>query len=119
MVNRRRGGGSLGCLVTLLLLAAVAYLGWDVGELYFRNYQYHDAMRQAVQFADRYDDAQLRRRLRAKADSLELPMEAKILAVRRHPARRTIEISAEYTDTLRTPIFRRAVRFAPHAEGRF
>ena len=48
MVNQRRGSSSLGCLFTLLVLAAVLYFGINVGEVYFRYFQYKDAMRQEV-----------------------------------------------------------------------
>ena len=51
MVRRRTGRGSLGCLVMLLILAAVVYFGVNVGEVYWRFYQYQDAMRQEVRFA--------------------------------------------------------------------
>ena len=119
MVTRRRGAGSLGCLVVVLVLALVAYVGWDFGEMYLRNYRFEDAMRQYVRFAPRYSDDEIRRQLRAKADSLELPAEAKLIAIKRNPRRRHIEISAEYTDTLRGPLLRRAIRFAPHADGSF
>lgn len=122
MVSRgraRRGESRLGCLVVLLLLSLVAFFGWEYGELYYRNYVYQDAMQQAVRFAERRDDAAITRLLRAKADSLDLPPDAKKLTVRRAPPRRFLEISAEYTDTVRGPIVRRAVRFRPHAEGSF
>ncbi|MFL5579655.1 MAG: hypothetical protein ACJ8AO_04715 [Gemmatimonadaceae bacterium] len=104
----------------LLLLSLVAFFGWEYGELYYRNYVYQDAMQQAVRFAERRDDAAVTRLLRAKADSLDLPPDAKKLTVHRAPPpRRFLEISAEYTDTVRGPIVRRAVRFRPHAEGSF
>ena len=36
MVRQRAGRSSLGCLVTLLILAAVVYFGINVGDVYFR-----------------------------------------------------------------------------------
>ena len=122
MVTRagvRRGESRLGCLVTLLVLSIVALFGWEYAELYYRNYVYQDAMRQAVRFAARNDSASIVRGLRAKADSLDMPPEAKQLTVRRRARERYLEISAEYVDTLRGPVGRRAVRFRPHAEGSF
>ena len=44
MVTRRAGASSLGCLVSLLLVAAVGYFGVNAGEVYFRFYQFQDAM---------------------------------------------------------------------------
>lgn len=116
----RRGRASLGCLVVLLLASVVAFFFWEYAELYYRNYAYQDAMTQAVRFAGRYDDRRIKLMLRAKADSLDLPNEAKLLVVRRaRPPRRSIEISAEYVDTIRTPLMRRVVKFRPRAQGTF
>ena len=115
----REGASRLGCLVTLLVLSIATLLGLDYAQLYYRNHQYEAAMRQAVYFARRNDDARIVRRLRAKADSLDMPAEAKQLTVTRRPSERHIEISAEYVDTIRGPVIRRAVRFRPRAEGSF
>ncbi|MDB4884368.1 MAG: hypothetical protein JWL95_3134, partial [Gemmatimonadetes bacterium] len=46
MVRARSGSSSLGCLFVLLLLSAAVYFGITAGEVYFRFYQYQDAMRQ-------------------------------------------------------------------------
>jgi len=116
----RRGAASLGCLVVLLLVSLAAFFGWEYGEMYYRNYAYQDAMQQAVRFAGRYDDRGIKARLRAKADSLDLPLEAKVVFVRRaRLPRRFIEIGAEYVDTVRTPLVRRVVKFQPRASGSY
>ena len=116
----RRGATSVGCLVVLLLGAVVAFFGWEYGEMYYRNYAYEDAMKNAVRFASRNDDTRIKTNLRAKADSLGLPLEAKLLVVRRaRLPKRYIEISAEYVDTVRTPLVCRVVTFRPRAEGAF
>jgi len=57
MVSLRRGTSSLGCLFSLLVLAAIVYFGVNVGEVYFRFYQFQDAMRQEVRFAAHNNDA--------------------------------------------------------------
>ena len=116
----RRGRASLGCLIVLLLLSLVALFGWEFGERYYRNYAFEDAMRQAVRFAARYDDARIKQMLRAKADSLDLPSAARRIVVRRtNPPRRYIEIRAQYVDTVRSPLMRRVVTFRPAAQGTF
>ncbi len=51
MVTRRRGASSLGCLFSLLIGAVVIYFGINVGEAYWRYYQFQDDMRQEVRFA--------------------------------------------------------------------
>jgi hypothetical protein len=117
MVTARRGRSSVGCLFTLLVLAAVAYFGVNVGEAYFRFYQFQDAMRQEVRFADHNDDAAILRHLRAQADSLGLPEAAGHVSIERDG--RTIDVESEYSEHIELPLFARDVRFTPHASGTF
>ena len=86
MVRSRRGISSLGCLLTLLILAAVGYFGVTAGEHYFRFYQYQDSMRQEVRFAAHNSDALILRHLRERADSLGLPEAAGEVSLKSRPA---------------------------------
>jgi hypothetical protein len=113
----RRGVSRLGCLVGLLVLAAVAYFGINVGEVYWRYYEYKDSMQQAVNFADRISDEEIAARLRAKADSLGLPEEAQQVAVSRQG--RHIGVSAAYEERVELPGFVRTFPFSPSAESDF
>ena len=117
MVTPRRGGSSLGCLFTLLVLAAIGYFGVNVGEVYFRYFQYKDAMRQEVRFAAHNSDAVIVRHLRDQADSLDLPQQAGNVLVQRDG--RHIEIEAEYYEHIELPLTVREVYLNPHAEGIF
>ncbi len=117
MVTPRRGISSLGCLVTLLLVAAVIYFGINIGEHFFRFYQYQDAMRQEVKFAAHNSDALILRHLRERADSLGLPEAAGEVTLQRDG--RHIEVESEYYVHLELPLIVREKRFNPHAEGIF
>ncbi len=117
MVRTRAGLTSLGCLVTLLCLAAVVYFGISVGEHFFRFFQYQDAMRQEVKFAAHNSDALILRHLRQKADSLGLPEAAGEVTLQRDG--RHIEIESEYYVHIELPLMVREHRFNPHAEGIF
>ena len=117
MVRSRRGLSSLGCLVMLLLFAAVIYFGINIGEHFFNFYQYQDAMRQEVKFAAHNSDAIILRHLREKADSLGLPEAAGEVSLQRDG--RHIEVESEYYVHLELPLFVREQRFNPHAEGIF
>ncbi|MDB4917152.1 MAG: hypothetical protein JWM95_4796 [Gemmatimonadetes bacterium] len=117
MVNARRGTSSLGCLVTLLLLAAAIYFSVSIGEHFWRFYQYQDSMRQEVRFAAHNSDALIVRHLRERADSLGLPEAAGEVTVQRDG--RHIGVEAEYYVHIELPLFVREVRFDPHAEGVF
>lgn len=113
----RRGASSLGCLVMLLILAALAYFAINVGEVYLRAYRFEDAMKAEAKFAGRRTDDQIKRRLRAFADSLGLPEGAHTVRVRRTPSK--VIIWAEYYDPVELPLFVKDLYFNPQAEGEF
>ena len=69
----RKGRSSLGCLLILLVLAAALYVGVNIGEAYWRFYEFQDAMRQEVRFAKQIPDDRIKLHLAALADSLGLP----------------------------------------------
>ncbi len=117
MVTLRRGRSTLGCLFSLLLLAVVVYFGINAGEVYFRFYQYQDAMRQEVRFAAHNSDAAILRHLRAQADSLGLPEAAGRVTLQR--SGHAIEIESEYYEQIELPLTVREVRLNPHASGIF
>ena len=117
MVRQRAGRGSLGCLVTLLILAAIVYFGVNAGEVYWRFYQFQDAMRQEVRFAAHNSDNQILRHLRAQADSLGLPEAAGLVTLQRDG--RHIEIESDYYEHIELPGTVKEVHFNPHAEGIF
>lgn len=114
MVRRRRGAGSLGCLVTLLVIVTVGYFGFKVGEVYWHFYDYQDTMVQQARFAEHYTDVQIRRRLVAKADSLGLPPEASDITIER--TGRHISIGADYVELVELPLHVRSFNFSPRAE---
>ena len=113
----RRGRSSLGCLMTLLVLAATAYFAVNVGEVYLRAYRFEDAMRAEARFAARRTDEEIRRRLLARADSLGLPDGARSVRVRRTPSK--VVIWAEYYDPVELPLMVKDFYFNPQAEGEF
>ena len=114
MVNHR-GRSSLGCLVALLIVAAAMYFGVNIGETYWRFYEFQDAMRQEVRFAKQIPDDRIKLHLAALADSLGLPQQAADVAVDRTSA--SIAVSAEYTERIELPFFVHLIRFAPRAQG--
>jgi hypothetical protein len=116
-VVRRDGRSALGCLLLLLVLVAVGYFAVNVGEVYFRFYQFRDSMEQTARFAAHYDDETIRQRLRSAADSLNLPESARQIQVRRRE--HYIVIWTEYFDHIELPGYVREVRFNPRVESAF
>lgn len=117
VTTRRHGRTKLGCLVGLALVATVAYFAWNIGQPYWRYYQYQDAMAQEARFAARNGNDVIVEHLRAKADSLGLPDAAKKIQIRRKQDQ--IWIWAEYFETVETPLVVRDIEFQPHAERVF
>ena len=114
---RRSGMSSLGCLVTLLFVAVLAYVGVNVFEVYWRFYEFRDAMRQEVRFAGQIPDNKIKLHLAALADSLGLPEEAAQVTVTR--ANNTIRVSSDYVEHLIFPLYSRDLRFSPNASGTY
>lgn len=117
MVIARRGASTLGCLFTLLVFAAILYFGVNIGQVYWRYYEYVDDMKQEARFAPANTNDKILTRLRARADSLGLPEDAKGIAIRRDA--HNIAIEAEYYERLEFPMYSKDILFHPHAEGSF
>lgn len=110
----RRGESRLGCLIPLLLLAVAAYFAIDIGEAYFRFYQFKDAMGQEARFADTKTDDQITSRLSALADTLQLPPGAELITIQRTPT--LVTISSDYDEVIRLPMNKeRVLHFHPSA----
>ncbi len=117
MVNRRAGKGTLGCLLSLLVVATVTYFAYNIGQTYWNYLQFQDRMKQEARFAQHRSDATIQRRLKGYADSLGLPEAAQTVHVRRR--RGTIEIWAEYYENVELPLMVREFYFHPRAVGTF
>jgi hypothetical protein len=72
-------------------------------------------MRQEVRFSSHSSNDAIVNRLKAAADSLELPEAAGNIQIRRTET--TISIESEYYERIELPMYVREVRFHPHAEG--
>lgn len=112
----RYGRSALGCLFSLLIVVAIGYFGVNAGESYWRFYQYQDDMRQEVNFARQRTNEQIIARLRASADSLGLPDDAKIISIRR--SENGIAVEASYDDRVEMPMYVKEIHYRAHAEGR-
>jgi hypothetical protein len=91
------------------------FFGVNLGEAYWRFYQFQDAMRQEVRFAKQIPDDRIKLHLSALADSLGLPEEATDITVNR--TRSDISVSADYTERVAMPLLVRVIRFNPRAQG--
>ncbi len=117
MVRERRGTGKLGCLVTLMVMAAGVYFAVNVGEVFWNYYVFQDRMRTMAAYASMRSDGAIRNRLVALADSLDLPESAYNVHVRRVP--HAIFIWADYSQHIELPGFVYELHFNPQATGTF
>lgn len=95
------------------------YFGINIGEAYWNFYQYEDAMRQELKFNGGRPDSVILVHLWAQADSLNLPEDAKEIAIDRDPRLRTIKVSADYSEQIELPLTVRTFVFHPHAEDTY
>ncbi len=107
----RRGTSSLGCLVSIILLAAAVYYGLHIGKVYFRFYQLQDEMESAARMAPSLKDDVIYRRLAATSDSLlgrTLTFDIK--------RGNKVTIHTEYSDSVDLPFFKHTFHFKPRVE---
>ncbi|HEX9729784.1 MAG TPA: hypothetical protein VGA37_14900 [Gemmatimonadales bacterium] len=107
-----------GCLFGLLVVAAVAYWGADIGSKQIRYVRMRDSMKEQARFATNLDDAVIRRRLRATAESLNLPVEAQRITIRRRSRPREVVISTSWQDTLSLPFYQYILPRSPEVRER-
>jgi hypothetical protein len=115
LVTRRVGASSMGCLFTLLVVAVIVYFGVNIGEVYWRAYQFEDDMQQEVKFAAHSTNDVILTHLRASADTLGLPDDAQHISI--HRTAKSISLEAEYDERIELPMYVREQHFHPHAEG--
>ena len=113
-----RGASRRGCLIWLLVLAAVLYYGIPIGGHVFRYLQLLDEMKSTVQFASTIEDVEIRRRVLNKIEALGLPSEARKLTIRRTARPREIRVSTAYDVMLDLPFTTYTYTFRPEARAR-
>lgn len=114
MVNRR-GATTLGCLFSLLIMAAIVYFGAGATEIYWRYLKFEDAMEAEALYRHREPDLRIINRLRNVADSLGLPEDAGKIVIRRRGNQITIE--SHYEEYIDLPGYSREWHFEPRAVG--
>jgi hypothetical protein len=99
----------------MLVFSAVLYYGINIGEVYWRYYQYQDEMRSQARLAPSLSDGVIRRRLLLTVDRLGLPAEAQKIKIKRTARPRQITIESEYEEEVHLPLFNHTFHFRPSA----
>lgn len=113
LTNRR--GVTLGCLLWALIIAAAAYFGVGVAEVFIRHAKFKDAVNQELRFRSKNPDHVIRNRFKFIADSLGLPEDAGIVTITRRQGRITLE--SHYEETIDLPGFKKEKHFEVSASG--
>lgn len=112
----RHGKGTLGCLFSIFVVAALGYFAFHIGEAYLRSVRFQDAMRGEVKFGADRSTAEIKERLRTAADSLGLPEEAGEVGIAR--TGQNLSIWSDYSELIELPFHGQRIPFHPHAEGK-
>lgn len=114
----RYGTSRLGCLVQLAILGGLIYFGMYMGEDALSYYRLRDAMKQEGRFAAHRTDQQIRDRLKAFTDSVQLPDAAKEIKIVRDDS--MIHIWTEYDQEVKLPFNQsRVIHLRPSIEESF
>jgi hypothetical protein len=89
------GEGKLGCVLWLLLLAALAFAAAKIGPVYVRSSQLKDYMGEQAKFAQQLTPDNMKLRVLTRAKELRLPLDPRRVEVLRTEGR--IRITADYT----------------------
>lgn len=117
MVTSRPGLTKLGCLVWVLLIAAVSYFGLPVVETHVRYLRYRDRIRQELRFRSELPNERIKRNLQIAADSLGLPPEAGEVTITRRGG--VITVEADYEEIIHLPGTQRSIRYRPKASDTY
>lgn len=114
---RRRGATRLGCLLSVLLIATVAYFGIGAMKIYWRSVEFKDAMHSELLRRTKLPDRELKARYRFIADSLGLPESAGDVVIKRKNG--VITVESWYEETLVLPGHQRPWAFNPVVSGNY
>lgn len=117
--RRECGKSRVGCLLFLLVCAAVAYFATPVGLQAFKYYQLADEMKTQVRFAETVTDDELRARITTRIEELGLPdVAVRRLRIERGGRPPEIRITTSYDITFEFPFYTHTYTFAPEARAR-
>lgn len=105
-------------LIKLALGVLVIVIAVQAGRAALKNYQFEDAVNQALLFATNLSDAQIVQEVLEIAEEHEVPLTSENVMVRRD--RRDLRVDMEYTDevSLVPGVYARPWTFRPRATAR-
>jgi hypothetical protein len=119
--NGEYGGSKLNFLITLLVLAAIAFAGVKIVPIYFANYQLQDAMQTEARFAlsgypkKGVDD--IRDDIYKKMQELDIPGKKEDVKVTEDAGTGNLDIGLDYTVTIDLKLYQWIKPFHVHADN--
>ena len=115
---QRRGASRIGCLLQILIAAALIFIGKKAGEDALMYYRLQDAMRNEANFATDRTDTEIMSRLKAFSDSVKIPESAKDFSISRDE--NSIRIWSDYDLEYKLPLnYSKTFHLHPSAERKF
>jgi hypothetical protein len=118
-MNGERGGGYLGTLVSLAILAACIYVGIKVVPVLITEYQFQDFMQTTARFASvnrNQTAAEVAKLVMDEATKDDIPLMPEDIHVTAQAG--LINISADYSVTVDLNVYQLTLNFHPSAENK-
>lgn len=100
-LGSRNGQGKIGCILWLLVLAAVIGIAAKLIPIKIASAELADFMEEQAMFAGRSDIATIKKRILDRAQELDLPLDKKNLSVEKRGGR--VRMRATYTVPVELP----------------
>ena len=111
----QRGEGQLGCIIGLIILIAASYIAFKMIPVKVRAADLRSEIVDVARSAAMYKEPQIRARIMAKAEELDLPLEPDGLEILRKPDR--IYIEANYVVPVEFPGYTHQWKFRHIADN--
>ena len=115
--TRQRGGAKFRALISLLILAALVYVGVKVIPVYFANYQLQDKMVTEARYAtvNRRTDDELKDLIFKEIQERDIP--ARREDIRVETSQRGVRLSVEYNVTVDLKVYQWQIHFNPSVDS--
>ncbi len=112
-----RGEGRVGCIIWLVVLAAVILIAWKAVPVKIASAEFESFCEEQAKFAGAQTAEQIQRRILKRAEDLEIPLDPKNLEVRK--GRDRIRIRYSYTVPVEFPGYTHNWKFEAKIDRQF
>jgi hypothetical protein len=117
--NGERGGSKASLVLTLLVLAMMAFVAIKIAPVYFANYQFQDSIESESRFAltgyPKKTPDDVRNDIWNKAKDLGIPTQRDAIKIAMENG--SVEIGLEYSVPIDLAVYQFTLQFHPHADN--